>query len=92
MNLLTAILSFLAPRSPASYPPTAILNNIIKSGTFEVPPKLDEVNATLDLMKKEGYGRLVAVDLEPVSMRPYWRATDTGVKHWMDTGRIMLGE
>jgi len=81
----TAVLAFLAGRSPAAYTEAVIARHVISSGRLSSPPA--SVHGNLEWMASDSGGRLVESRYDGTQGDLVWWATAAGCARWAQDGR-----
>lgn len=89
MDLRTVILAFLAARYPAAYDEAAILARVNRSGHVDKPASADEISEALRLLSNRF--KCVEPELDRVSGKVFWTATEEGKLEWVRSGQLHVG-
>lgn len=84
MDTRTAILAFLAGRSPAAYIEADIARHVIQSG--RIKGQVASIHKELEYLASNSAGLLVESKYDGVSADIVWYATTVGVSRWRAEG------
>lgn len=85
MDSKTAILAFLAGRSPAAYTEADIVRHVINSGRLRAAPA--SVHGDLEYLASASAGLLVETRYDGASGDAVWYATPAGCARWRMDGQ-----